>query len=108
MKKILLCVLSILLASLCLDKALADKKPSKKEQPQPTPGLQIEGLPPEKAAELLKQLEALRKIETQLKYQQGVVPIGPVGKNLAKIKLSEDFRYLNPDDAQKVIVDVWG
>ena len=46
MKKILLCVLSILLASLCLDKALADKKPSKKEQPQPTPGLQIEGLPP--------------------------------------------------------------
>jgi len=108
MKKILLCVLSIFVASVCLDQALADKKPSKKEQPQPTPGLQIEGLPPEKAAELLKQLEALRKIEAELKFQQGVIPIGPAGKDLAKIKLSEDFRYLGPEDAQKVIVDVWG
>lgn len=108
MKKILLCVLSILVAFLCLGKTLADKKPSKKEQPQPSPELKLEGVPPEKATEILKQLEALRKIESELKLQQGVIPIGPTGKNLAKVTLSESFRYLGPDDAQKVIVDVWG
>jgi len=105
MKKTLLCVLLILSAVFSLDTASAEKKQPKKEPPTPTPGLKVEGLPPEKAAELLKQFEALRKIESELKFQQGVIPIG---KNLAKITLSEDFRYLSPDDAQKVIVDVWG
>ncbi len=105
MKRILLLSVLILSATLCFTTAFADKKQPKKEQPEPTPGLSIEGLSPEKTAELLKQLEAARKIESELKFQEGVIPIG---SNLAKITLPENFRYLSPDDTQKVLVDIWG
>jgi uncharacterized membrane-anchored protein len=97
--------LLVLIAAFCFGNAFAEKKESKKEQPSPTPELKIEGLPAEKAAEFIKKLEAMRKIESELKFQQGVIPIG---KNLAKITLPENFRYLDPDNTEKVLVDIWG
>ena len=88
MKKTLLCSLLILIATLCFGNASAEKKEPKKEQPSPTPELKLEGVPPEKAAEIIKKLEAMRKIESELKFQKGVIL---VGKNLAKITLPENF-----------------
>lgn len=107
MKKFLLFSLLILSAAFCLNTVSAEKKQPKqaKEQPEATPNLQIEGVPPEKVAEFVKKLEAIKKLEAELKFQQGVVT---VGKGLAKLTLPETFKYLDPDNAQKVIVDIWG
>lgn len=105
MKRILLLSILLISATISVTTAFADKKQPKKEQPEPTPGLSIEGMSPEKTAELMKQLEAARKIESQLTFQEGVVPIGD---NLAKITLTENFRYLSPDDTQRVLVELWG
>lgn len=108
MKKILLCSLLIFSAAFCLNSVSAEKKQSKsvKEQSEDsTPKINLEGVPPEKAAEILKRLESVRKIESELKFQQGVITIKD---GLARLTLPETFRYLNPDDAQKVLVDIWG
>lgn len=98
MKKTLIFVLLTISAMLAANSVFADKQPKKEGKTSSKPEA-------EKGAELLKQIEAINKIEAGLKYEQGVVTL----KNgLAKISLSERFRYLNPDDAQKVIEDLWG
>jgi len=40
-----------------------------------------------------------------LYLQQGTVPLG---NNLATLQLTPAFRYLNPADTKKVLVDLWG
>ena len=47
----------------------------------------------------------IRQIRDGLKYDEGEISILD-GK--AKIKLTEDFRFLDPVNARKVIVDIWG
>lgn len=42
--------------------------------------------------------------EAQLSYQEGDVT---VGNNLAKLHLGQDFRFIGPDDAERVLV-AWG
>lgn len=107
MKKILLCSLLIFSAMFCLNSVSAEKKQPKnaKEETDATPKIDLSGVPPEKVAEVLKKLEAVQKIESELKFQQGVVTIKD---GLAKLTLPEGFRYLNPDDTEKVLVDIWG
>jgi uncharacterized membrane-anchored protein len=52
----------------------------------------------------LSDVELARKVEEKLHYQQGDVTL-PGG--IAKLNLTPEFRYLNPDDAQFVLVDLW-
>lgn len=108
MKTTLLFALLIFSAAFCLNTVSAEKKQPKpaKEQPEDsTPKIDLEGVPPEKAAEILKKFEAVRKIESELKFQQGVITIKD---GLAKLSLPETFRYLDPNDTEKVLVDIWG
>jgi uncharacterized membrane-anchored protein len=49
--------------------------------------------------------QEIEKIEAGLKWVTGRVVLG---NNLAEVNLSSDFRYLGPEDARKVIVDLWG
>ena len=49
--------------------------------------------------------QEVEKIEAGLKWFTGRVMLG---KNLAEVNLTSDFRYLGPEDARKVIVDLWG
>jgi uncharacterized membrane-anchored protein len=49
--------------------------------------------------------QEVEKIEAGLKWVTGRVVLG---NNLAEVNLSSDFRYLGPEDARKVIVDLWG
>lgn len=49
--------------------------------------------------------QEVQKIEAELKWVTGRVVLG---NNLAEVNLSSDFRYLGPEDARKVIVDLWG
>jgi uncharacterized membrane-anchored protein len=47
----------------------------------------------------------LMAFEKQLNYQTGEVNIG---NDLAKIKVPAGFRFLNAEDARKVVVEYWG
>lgn len=58
----------------------------------------------EKAAEGIARL-SLFAFDQTLNYQSGDVA---VGNGLATLHLGESFRYLNPSDAQQVLVDAWG
>ncbi len=54
-----------------------------------------------------KQLAALAKMESiikGLKYQEGTIVLRG---GLATLKVPPDFRYLGPDDTEKVLVDLW-
>jgi len=54
-----------------------------------------------------QQMEAFKKVMTtigELQYQSGEIPL--VGGK-AKIKLSDDFRFLDPANARRVLVDIW-
>lgn len=105
MKKIPVFMTFALFAVFVVGTVFADKQPKKEEKPASDPKLEIKGLPPEKAAELLKQLEATRKLEAELKFQTGTITLN---NGLAKISLSDKFRYLDADNTEKVIVDIWG
>lgn len=49
--------------------------------------------------------QEVQKIEAGLKWITGRVVLG---NNLAEVNLNSGFRYLGPEDARKVIVDLWG
>lgn len=53
------------------------------------------------ASDVEKLMEAFKS----LKYQSGEITLGA---NLAKLRLPEKFRYLDPADTRKVLVDLWG
>ena len=55
-----------------------------------------------------KQLATLARLESitkTLKYQEGTIVLRD---GLATLKLPPEFRYLGPDDTEKVLVDLWG
>jgi uncharacterized membrane-anchored protein len=49
--------------------------------------------------------QEVEKIEAGLNWVTGRVVLG---NNLAEVNLNSNFRYLGPEDARKVIVDLWG
>jgi uncharacterized membrane-anchored protein len=49
--------------------------------------------------------DTVAALVSSLKWQTGVVTIKD---GLAKINLTKDFRYLNHDDSEKVLDDIWG
>src|SRR4051812_31391891 len=52
-----------------------------------------------------KFLTAARAIESKLHFQKGTVSLK---NDLATLSLPEKFRYLPPDDADTVLVKLWG
>lgn len=52
-----------------------------------------------------KSSDEVEKIARNLNYQQGEIVLRD---GLAKLTLPPEFRYLNPDDAQTVLVKLWG
>lgn len=49
--------------------------------------------------------EAEADIESQLNFQQGRVTLGD---GLATMEVPDAYRYLDPEDSRRVLVDVWG
>jgi uncharacterized membrane-anchored protein len=49
--------------------------------------------------------ETIAEFEATLSYQQGTITLG---NGLAVLNVPESFRFLGPDDAQRVLVDAWG
>jgi hypothetical protein len=44
-------------------------------------------------------------LESALKWKHGKIPLGP---DLAAIDVPASFRYLDPKDAESVLVKMWG
>jgi uncharacterized membrane-anchored protein len=76
-----------------------DAKPEKGKAE--VPAISLEGLP----EELKQSLERSRKVVESLKFQSGAIPLKD---GLATIKLPDNFRYLDPANGKKVLVDLWG
>ncbi len=47
----------------------------------------------------------IKNLESSLKYERGEIKLKD---GLAKLKIPEGYRYLNPEDAEKVLVEGWG
>jgi uncharacterized membrane-anchored protein len=75
---------------LCVAALIADDKP-----PAPPSGSDAQA----------QALAALEKSAAALKYQKGTIVLAD---GLAKITLPENYRYLDPADTEKVLVDFWG
>src|SRR5215469_2211816 len=60
--------------------------------------------PSDAATKQLPSRERLIQLQSSLKWQQGNIILG---NNLATLKVSRHFRYLSPDDAKTVLVDLW-
>ena len=88
MKKLLLVLLLVFpLASVSADKAKPKKeKPEAKETKDPL-------------------LQSMNEFEAQFKYQKGSIVIG---NGLATLTTPEGFRYLDPAQTEKLLVDGWG
>lgn len=63
--------------------------------------------PPEKEVSAGKEaaLAKIKNLEASLKYERGEIKIKD---GLATLKIPEGYRYLNPVDAEKVLVEGWG
>jgi len=70
---------------------------------QETPGPEAEKPTPEQMAALYQ--EQAEQLTKDLHYQEGSAEL-PGG--MAHLDLPKGFRYLNPADAKKVVVDLWG
>jgi len=125
MKKTLVCLLIAFSAAFALPNVTAQNKDQKDKKDQAAPEVKIsaESLDPEtkKVLELAeghdpaakKMIEAgikealasAAKVESELKFQNGTIAIGD---NLAKINLPKNFRYLDPKQSERVLVELWG
>src|SRR5690349_15903670 len=50
-------------------------------------------------------LEEAQRLAQGLHYQEGEITLP---NDLAKLNVSKDFRFLNSEDAQTVLVKIWG
>jgi uncharacterized membrane-anchored protein len=105
MKKILVCLivaLATILAAPNFEIAIAQKKERKAEQ-KPSP--EATQLAAEQIESALKVLKERQEIASKLKFQQGMINLKD---GLATLKVPENFRYLDPDQTDIVLVQLWG
>ena len=105
MKKIPACLiiaLSTILTLLDSTVATAQKKERKAEK---EPAAETIKIPQEQLDSMLKAMKEREEIATRLKFQQGEIKLKD---GLATLKASAKFRYLDPDQTDTVLVQLWG
>jgi uncharacterized membrane-anchored protein len=105
MKKILACLIIALSALLAGPQFLgvAAQKTEPKADPKPSPDLSQPTK--EQIESMLNAMKQREELASKLKFQQGVVPLKD---GLATLKVPGNFRYLDPDQADTVLVKIWG
>ena len=110
MKKILACLIFTLSAILTLPDSMvaiaqkkdAQKKEKKAEKEAPA---ETKEIPPEQLESLLKSMKESEEIASRLVFQQGEIKLKD---GLATLKVPANFRYLDPDQTDTVLVKLWG
>ena len=105
MKKIPICLiiaLSTILTLPDLTVATAQKKERKAEK---EPAAETKQIPQEQLDSMLKAMKEREETVSKLKFQQGEIKIKD---GMATLKASANFRYLDPDQTDTVLVQLWG
>lgn len=105
MKKILVCLIfaiSIIITLPNWTVATAQKKERKAEK---EPAAETKQIPQEQLESLIKEMKEHEEIASKLKFQQGEIKLKD---GLATLKVPANFRYLDPDQTDTVLVQLWG
>jgi len=105
MKKILVCLILALptIITLPISTAATAQKKERKAGKEPAP--ETKQIPPEQLESMLKSMRESEEIVSKLKFQQGEIKIKD---GLATLKAPANFRYLDPDQSETVLVKLWG
>jgi uncharacterized membrane-anchored protein len=104
MKNFLAGLIFTITAILTLTNPLAAIAQKREEKAGKEPAIETKQLPPEQAELLLKEFKEREKIASNLKFQQGDVKLKD---GLATLKVPANFRYLDPDQTDTVLVQLW-
>jgi uncharacterized membrane-anchored protein len=103
MKKYLACLAIMLTALLLPSDSITVTAQKKEKKSDKEPAIELKNLSPEQQ-ELLKQMKEREEIASKLKFKQGEVKLKD---GLATLKVPADFRYLDPDQTDTVLVQLW-
>lgn len=105
MKKISVCLIIALSTILTLPDSTVATAQKKEREAEKAPAAETEQISREQLDSMLKAMKVREEIASGLKFQQGEIKLKD---GLATLKASAKFRYLDPDQTDKVLVQLWG
>jgi len=105
MKKNLVCLILALSTIFTLSNSTVATAQKKERKAEKEPSAETKQIPKEQLESLLKEMKEREEIASGLKFQQGEIKLKD---GLATLKASAKFRYLDPDQADTVLVKLWG
>ncbi len=105
MKKILVCLIFALPTILTLTGSTAATAQKKEKKAAKEPSGETTQIPKEQLDSILKEMKERDEIASKLKFQQGEIKLKD---GLATLKVPANFRYLDPDQTDTVLVKLWG
>jgi uncharacterized membrane-anchored protein len=104
MKNILAGLVFTLTAILTLTNPLAATAQKREEKAGKEPAIETKELTQEQADMLLKEFKEREEIASRLKFRQGEITLMD---GLATLKVPANFRYLDPDQTETVLIQLW-
>ena len=105
MKKIPVCLIITLSTILTLTVSTVATAQKKERKAEKEPAAETIQIPQEQLDSILKAIKEREEIASRLKFQQGEIKLKD---GLATLKASAKFRYLDPDQTDTVLVQLWG
>jgi uncharacterized membrane-anchored protein len=105
MKKIPVCLIITLSTILTLPDSTVAAAQKKERKAEKEPAAETIQIPQEQLDSMLKAMKEREEIASRLKFQQGEIKLKD---GLATLKASTKFRYLDPDQTDTVLVQLWG
>ena len=105
MKKIHVCLIIALSTILTLPDSTVATAQKKERKAEKEPAAETIKIPQEQLDSMLKAMKEREEITSRLKFQQGEIKLKD---GLATLKASAKFRYLDPDQTDTVLVQLWG
>jgi len=105
MKKIPVCLIITLSTILTLTVSTVATAQKKERKAEKEPAAETIQIPQEQLDSMLKAMKEREEIASRLKFQQGEIKLKD---GLATLKASAKFRYLDPDQTDTLLVQLWG
>ncbi|MCI0665188.1 MAG: DUF2167 domain-containing protein [Acidobacteria bacterium] len=105
MKKFLISLIFVLSTILTLPDPMVATAQKKEQKPEKGGPAETKEVPREKVESIINELKERDQLASKLKFQQGTITLKD---GLATLKLPANFRYLDPDQSDTVLVKLWG
>jgi uncharacterized membrane-anchored protein len=105
MKKILACLILAFSTVVALSSSMVVTAQKKERKAEKEPPAETQQISPEQLESLLKKMKENEEVASKLKFQNGEIKLKD---GLATLKVPANFRYLDPDQADTVLVKLWG